>query len=106
MFAQPERLLDEIRQAANNAAKALSDQHYVEGRVYLRHKVPWPWRTRKVRMWRIVNLSQPLWLGDDGVIYRACGPWVFADYPTYWMRAEIERRSEKGLERILEALTL
>ena len=74
------------------------------GKVKPRDGFSWPWRTKKLRLWRLL-LVHPLWLGADGVIYRGYGPAAdFYDRPDYWMRAEIERRGIDGLERVWEAL--
>lgn len=75
------------------------------GKVKPREGFAWPWRVKKMRLWRLERLDQPLWLGEDGVIYRGEGPMANFDRPDFWQRAEIERRGVSGLERIVVALS-
>lgn len=99
-------LLTQISMAIPDAVKAFEAKgggSYIK--VYPRDKLHWPWRGKKVKMWRLTHLQQPLWLGEDGVIYRGEGLRAFKDLPDYCERAETWRRGLDGLQRVLASLT-
>lgn len=85
-----------------------SNLRSVQGRVKPRYKMRFPWRTRYMRLWRLDQLIHPLWLGQDGVIYRAYDSYgnsnIDSEPEHYWLRAELEFRGVAGLERVLNAL--
>ena len=101
-------LLTQIGMALPDAVKAFEAKgggSYIK--VYPRNKLHWAWRGKKVKMWRLTHLWQnPLWLGEDGVIYRGEGPLAFDHRPDFCQRAEIELRGLDGLQRVLDALTI
>lgn len=79
--------------------------HLFLGLIYLRSK--------RLHLWRLWGLAQPLWLGSDGVIYRAfteegrSSPRCFGEGtpdPHHWKPARIERRKIAGLRRLLAVL--
>lgn len=100
-------LLVQIYMAAQDAAEylATSDANYLMSVVFPRYKARFRWRGRAVRLWRL-DLVHPLWIGADGEIYRGydVDTWEDWEYPQYLMRAEIEHRGIKGLERVLRAV--
>lgn len=62
--------------------------------------MPRLWHTRSQHMvW--LGLRNPLWLGQDGLIYRE---YESLSGNSFMMRAEIELRDEAGLQLVLEAL--
>jgi hypothetical protein len=104
---EEDRLLAEIEQAIPGAVKAFQERgggSYIK--VYPRGKFHWPWRGKKVKMWRLSYLDQPLWLAADGAIDRGEGVHAFNDWPDFCEPAEIEKRNAKDLERFLDALTI
>lgn len=60
-------------------------------------------RNRRRRLWRIHGLRRPLWIGEDGEIYRRYSRQYYQK--AVWRRAEIEKRqTTEGLIRVLTAL--
>lgn len=99
-------LLAEIDAASRAAAEQLvSDANCTMGTVFPRGRARFRWRGRQVRIWRL-NLRHPLWLGEDGVIYRGyeVDTWDGWDFPHYLLAAEIELRGIRGLQRVLRAV--
>ena len=80
----------------------------VYGKTRPRGLVRFPWRTRRMQLWRLEQLVHPLWLGQDGVIYRAYEAdgysSMWSEPYHHWLRAELEFRNVTGLERVLNAL--
>lgn len=105
--------LTEVRAQALQTAGHMKHDHPVANRTKYKkeqlgvrkrnrlHLLPRLWHNYKVYAYYLY-LYHPLWLGEDGVIYRE-----YADLlgNSYFMVAEIEQRDEEGLERILTALT-
>lgn len=85
-----------------------SNLRTVNGKTKPRDLIRFPWRTRRMQLWRLEQLVHPLWLGQDGFIYRAyeadgySSKWSEPDH--HWLRAELELRNVAGLERVLNAL--
>ena len=101
-----ERLLAEIEMAGKEAVNRLAhDSTYTWSVMFPRGKARIRWRGQKMRFWRL-NLVRPLWLGDDGVIYRGydIDRWPDEEFPQYLVRAEIELRGVGGLQRVLRAV--
>lgn len=105
-----DQLLNEIQRLGREmvAYATTSELESMYGKVRPRDKIWFPWRTRRMTLWRLEQLWHPLWLGEDGVIYRGYdssgGSRYWLESPDYWLRAEIELRSESGLKRVLDAL--
>lgn len=96
-------LLADIKIAAEKTAPRLNRDWTLTALAYRAGERRRFWRGRKVHLGRIYGLSQPLWLGVDGVIYRGYGKNA-GTYPDYCMVAEIEKRTLEGLARVLDAL--
>ena len=107
--SEHEHLLIQIRLAGNAAAQRAVDEDLQSrvGIILPRDKMVLPWRIKLKRLWRLEALRHPLWLCEDGGIYRAYireGTGARSAWPSYWMRAELERREPEGLQRVLRAL--
>ncbi len=107
MLSTHDQLLKNIAEAGRQLAyeyAVTGDRSHKLGKIRPR---TWHWRlshSYKLKLWRIEPLYHPLWLGEDGLVYRGYGPWADTDWPSYWMRAELELRSDSGLKRVLGAL--
>jgi len=105
-------LLDQIPKAAKLFVLTLDPADAIVGKIYPPGRLlPWP---KKLLLWRLEGLEQPLWIGSDGVIYRAYDEWggsnarLFREgiaKAHYWRVAEIENRKIAGLKRLLHILT-
>jgi hypothetical protein len=102
-----DKLLRDAKHLASELAQQLvihSSQQPVEAKVS-----SWDRDDTKVKgkrlLWEVPTLSgRQLWIGDDGVLYRRFPPGP-RRARTEWRRAEIERRSVKGLNTLLNNLT-
>lgn len=65
------------------------------------HMLPRLWHRKQVYVYYL-ELYNPLWLGEDGVIYRE---YVDMTGNSYFMEAEIWLRDEEGLNRISVAVS-
>jgi hypothetical protein len=102
--SQHEQLLAQIKEFGAAAIVKFGNRPRRYITVYPRDKIHFPWRGKRVGMWRLEKCSNPLWLGDDNVIYRGEGPMTCDDRPDYCEIAEIERRQIEGLERVRGAI--
>lgn len=104
-------LLSAVRLKARGAALHLMHDHPITtvkrkqglGNVRKRtrwHMLPRQWHRKQVYVY-FLELYHPLWLGEDGVIYREYADMVGN---SYFMEAEIWRRDDDGLQRVLNAL--
>ena len=103
--------LSALRLKARGAALHLMHDHPITsikrkqgvGNIHKRtrlHILPRLWHRRKVYVY-FLDLYHPLWLGEDGVIYREYDD-LFGN--SYFMEAEIWLRDAEGLRRIMDAL--
>lgn len=106
-----ELLLEHVRETARSVALHLMHDHPISkekrrqgiGNVRRRtrlHLVPRLWHRQKVYAY-FLQLRNPLWLGEDGVIYREYAD-LFGN--SYFLEAEIWLRDDEGLHKILDAL--
>ena len=100
-------LLAEIEKAGKASAEHLADTSALTTMniAFPRGRARFPWRGREVRIWRL-DLQRPLWLGNDGIIYRGYDVDRLEDeeFPQYLLPAEIDLRGIKGLQRVLTAV--
>lgn len=106
-----ELLLEYVREVAGDTVRHLMHAHPVTsvkrkqgiGNVRRRtrlHLLPRLWHRKKVYAY-FLELRKPLWLGEDGIIYREYAD-LFGN--SYFMEARIWRRDDEGLHRIIAAL--
>ena len=100
-------LLAEIEKVGRVAAEHLdaTSASTTVNIAFPRGKARFPWRGKKMRIWRL-DLRHPLWLGHDGLIYRGYDVDSLdeEEFPQYLLRAEIDLRGVKGLQRVLAAV--
>ncbi len=104
--------VDRVKEKARCTARHMVHDHPVADR--LKHEIesvgvrrrnrlsylPRLWHWRKVYAYRL-RLYHPLWLVEDGVIYRE---YEDAFGNSFFMIAEIELRDSEGLQNIFKAL--
>ena len=100
-----ETLLIKIRQQGEDLAPTMPPsapgtfRHYGKIRRRTRWHMVSPF-SKRLRIWYLY-LYHPLWLGEDGKVYRE---YVDLIGSSYFMEAELHLRDAEGLERVSEAL--
>lgn len=96
--SERKQALEEVREAVERLAWMIGDHRFPRK---FRHVI-YVKGGLNVRATKLKRLHRPLWLGDDGYIYREMGPF----FDRYWIRAKLKKRDVIGIRYITERLEL